>query len=98
VSLAELDAGERCRQGCLGFDRGCGCDEAVAAQQLGEHLGAGRDVRTGLLDNRSVAAFHFSEALDGELPHRFGSGHLAEPLQCNGGDVEIVVSESGLAL
>ncbi len=49
-------------------------------------------------DLRCVAAFHLGEAFDGELPHRVGSGHFAEALQRQGGDVQVVVAERGLAL
>ena len=49
-------------------------------------------------DLRCVAAFHLTEAFDGELPHGVGSGHFAEALQRQGGDVQVVVAERGLAL
>ena len=50
------------------------------------------------VENGSVAVFHLGKAFDGELPHCFGSGHLAKALQRNGGDVEVVVAERGLPL
>ncbi|GIU57834.1 hypothetical protein NicSoilC12_35830 [Arthrobacter sp. NicSoilC12] len=73
-------------------------DEPVAAQRRGESLGAGRDVRSGLLDLRRVAALHVGEPLDGELPYGLGAGRLAESAQRHGGDVEVVVAQVRLAL
>ena len=93
VPLAQLDAGERCRERRFGFNGGCGGHETVTAQRCGQCLRPCGDIRSGGVDLRRVAAFHVGKALDGELPDRVGSGDLAKALQGQAGNIKVVIAK-----
>jgi len=67
VSLAELHAGQRCRQGRLGFDRMGGSNKTIPAQSLRQRHGPGGDIVAGGLHFRSVPALHVRKSLFGVL-------------------------------
>lgn len=98
MALAQLDAGQSCRQRGLGLDRSGGRHEAIPAQRRGQCLRLGSDVGSGQCDLRRVAAFHPGETFDGERADCFFAGHCLELLKGEGGDIEVIVAKAGLAL
>ncbi len=98
VPLAQLNTGKGGRERRLGFDGGCGGNEIIAAQGLGQRFGAVCNVRSGFVDLRRVAALHVSEALDGEGPHGVRARHFLELLEGKCGDIEVVVAQARLTL
>lgn len=98
VALAELHAGKRRGQGCLGLDGGGGCHEVVAAEGGRQGGGAVPDVRTGFFHFGRVAPFHVREPLLGERPYGVGAGHLLQLLEGKCCNVQVVIAQAGLAL
>jgi|GEM_PF-3774341 len=68
------------------------------AQRRGQCLGPRCDVRSGKPDLRCVPAFHVGKTFDGERADCLFARHCLELLECEGGNVEVIVAKGGLAL